>query len=120
MNIMTMKVRHAFVLIRRIKMPADTTGGIVVPGDAYGNYAMGEIVDVGTGNPAVSNDGTAATGYDFSTADLKEGMHVLFKSGRNANPLSGRPAEERTLPFKVNGEKLELLHEGDIIAIVTY
>jgi co-chaperonin GroES (HSP10) len=101
MNITTFQPRNAFVLVRRIKLP-EQEGGIIVPSNEYGNFAFAEIL-----------------AHMGDCDDLKVGDTVLIKTGSNARPMSGQPRIETTLPFKVDGEKVELLNEQAVIAVVT-
>jgi len=123
MNIKTFRPRQSTVLIRRIKLKLEDTGGIHIPGAEFGQYAFAEIVRVGPGNASVSHVGTADDGLDTrfmgDTADLKEGDLVILKVGTSGDPLQRQPKKDFTLPFTVDGEKLELIGEGMIIAVIT-
>ena len=109
-DVMTFKPRNSFVLIRRLKRDK-TSEGIIIPSGQYGDFAMGEVIDVGPGMPT-----TAVTTDVF---DLEPGQIVMFQAGNQGNPLQGRPARKDTLPFKVGGEDVELLDERMIVGIIT-
>jgi co-chaperonin GroES (HSP10) len=117
MNITKFQPRNAFVLVRRIELPKQE-GGIIVPSNEYGNFAFAEILAMGPGNACVSRI-DRETAHMGDCDDLKVGDTVLIKTGSNARPMSGQPRIETTLPFKVDGEKVELLNEQAVIAVVT-
>lgn len=126
MNIATFQPRGANVLVRRLELTEAETGGIIVPGNEYGNYAFAEILALGTGNSCVSHVGTWASQegdvdsrYMGELADLKVGDVVLMMTGHPGSPFSNQPKMETTLPFTVDGERVELIGEGKIVAVVT-
>lgn len=109
-DVLTFKPRNSFVLIRRIKRDK-TSEGIIIPSGQYGDFAIGEVLAVGPGMP------TTATTTDVF--DLMTGHIIMFQAGNQGNPLQGRPARKDTLPFKVDGEDVELLDERMIVGIIT-
>ena len=126
MNIATFQPRGSHVLVRRLVMSKADTGGIIVPGNEYGNYAFAEVLALGPGNACVSHSGVFEDGGDGEdtrfmgdTADLKIGDTVIMTTGQSANPLKGQKRVDYTLPFTVGGEKVELIGEGMIMAIIT-
>lgn len=131
MNIKTFRPRQSTVLIKRIPLTKEDTGGIIIPGAEFGQYGFAVILEVGPGNACVShtgytggeNEGDADTRYMGDTADLRKGDLIILKVGMASDPLSRNPAERQkrdfTLPFTVAGEKVELIGEGAIIAIIT-
>jgi len=127
MNIATFKPRGSMVLVRRLKVSKEDTGGIIIPGGEYGNYAFAVVLALGPGNATVSHVGLvhnlhgkpADTRYMGETADLTVGDLVVLKVGQNANPLRDIPRVDLSLPFTVGDEKVELVGEGMIVAIIT-
>jgi co-chaperonin GroES (HSP10) len=111
MNLASFQPRQAFVLVRKLKF--EQAGGIIVPGNEYGKFALAEVVAVGPGNACVSGPE-----YMADTEDLIEGMKIIMETGK-AGGLSGRQAVDYTLPFTVNGEKLLMINQSAIAAIVT-
>lgn len=112
MNLASFKPRQAFVLVRKVKLPQE--GGLIIPDDSYGKWALGEIVAVGPGNSCVSGPD-----YMVDTKDLEPGMLVLMETGKSAQPMRGREAQDFTMPFTVNGEKLLMINQSAIAGIVT-
>ncbi len=117
MNLSTFQPRSTFVLVKKVPIKKEETGGIIIPGGEYGNFIFATVVNVGPGNAAVSNDGEH--GYDFAVKDLHVGDLVLIKTGHSGNALTRTNPVDITCPFTVAGEKVLLIHEGAIIAIVT-
>lgn len=126
MNIETFQPRGSTVLVRRVKLTKEDTGGIIVPGNEYGNYAFAEVIAKGPGNATVSHVGDindqytgADTRYMGETADLSIGDLVIMKTGMSENRMTGQQRVDMSLPFAVAGEKVELIGEGMIVAIIT-
>ena len=88
---------HDRVVIRRMEEETMTKGGIVLPGTATEKPSRGEIIAVGTGK--ISDNGQVIP------MAVKVGDHVLF------GKYSGTEAE-------LNGEKLIVMREDDIMAII--
>jgi len=126
MNIATFRPRQSTVLIKRIPFTKEDTGGIHIPGAEFGTYGFAVILEVGPGNSCVSHVGMVAnndTRYMGDTADLKRGDLIILKIGMASDPLSRDPGKRQkrdfTLPFTVAGEKVELIGEGMIVAVIT-
>lgn len=117
MNIDTFQPRGPLILVKRIKLDKDDFGGIIVPGNEYGNYAFATVLAIGPGNACVSHSGYGR--YMAETRDLTIGDMVIMKTGSNENRLTGQSRVDMGLPFTVAGEKVELIGEGAIIAIIT-
>ncbi len=124
MNLASFQPRHSDVLFRRIKLEPKQTGGIIMPTGDYGNHCFGEVVSLGPGDNTIARYHVPLEGQDdgrmANVEDLMVGDTILIKTGQDAKPLQGRPNKmETTLPFTVNGEKLELVNEQFVIAVVT-
>ncbi len=109
LEVKSFQPRNGLVLIRRIKREK-TDAGIIIPDGQYGDYAIGEVIAIGAGTP------TTATTTDVD--DLTVGSIVMFQSGRQGNPLQGQPGRKNTIPFKVDGEEVELMDERTIFGIL--
>lgn len=125
MNLASFRPRGSNILIRRLQISQKQTGGIILPDSQYGNFAFGQIIALGPGNPTVSHPGSwegipSDTGYDFSLADLSVNDTIVFHAGRSANPLTHQGKVDTTLPFMVGGERLELIQDSLVIAVVEF
>ncbi len=120
MNIQSFQPRAAYVLIQRIMLTKEQTGGIIIPGSEYGNFAFAVIRAMGPGDSCVSHHGMETdSGRMADLQDLEVGDTVLIKVGQDSNRMTGRPRVEATLPFTVAGEKVELVNQAAVIAVVT-
>lgn len=135
MNIATFRPRQSTVLIRRIPFTKEDMGGIIIPGAEFGQYGFAEVIEVGPGNATVSHVGMLSdqregepvsdtdTRFMGDTSDLRKGDLIILKIGMKGDPLSRDPAaranRDFTLPFTVAGEKVELIGEGMIVAVIT-
>lgn len=121
MNIRSFQPRAAYVLVKRIKLTKEQTGGIIVPGSEYGNFAFATIRALGPGDSCVSHQGSETdSGRMVDIKDLEIGDTVLIKTGHDASRVpGGRPRQETTLPFTVAGERVELINQAAVIAVVT-
>ena len=117
MNLTTFTPRGSNVLVRRIEMTAGMTGGIIVPGNEYGNYAFATVLALGTGNACVSRH-IPGNEYMAELQDLSIGDTVIMLTGKGGNPNDVRQTLGTSLPFTVDGERVELIREGMIIAII--
>lgn len=116
-NVM-MQPRNGLVLITRETI-AETEQGIILPsGSSVGEFDVARIVAIGPGTPA-ENGGRIA-----DVADLEVGMRVVIKSANVRTSPSripgavSRESRPSTLPFKINGEETELIHQADILTIL--
>ena len=128
MNIKTFRPRQSTVLIKRIPLTKEDTGGIIIPGAEFGQYAFAVILEIGPGNATVSHSGIfknddgsddVDTRFMGDTSDLAKGDLIILKVGTSGSPLRQEPKRDFTLPFTVAGEKVELIGEGMIIAVIT-
>ncbi len=129
MKIKTFRPRGSTVLVKRIPLTKEDTGGIIIPGCEFGSYGFAEIREVGPGNAAVSHVGINVKGdggdtrFMGDTCDLAKGDLVIVKFGLKGDPLARDPAaranRDFTLPYEIDGEKLELIGEGMIVAVIT-
>ncbi len=109
-DITTFQPRNSLVLVRRVKQER-TEAGIILPAGQVGDFAIGEIIDIGPGMPTEAGC--------IGTLDLEVGDLIMFQAGVAAAPLQGRPIPKKsTLTFKVGGEEVELLDERQIIGII--
>ena len=94
-----MKIRplHDRVIIKRQEEETKTKGGIVLPGSAAEKPSQGEVLAVGKGK--VLDNGS------IHALDVKVGDRVLF------GKYSGSEVE-------VDGDKLVVMREDDILAII--
>ena len=118
MNLHTLQPRGPRLLVKRIKLDKDDFGAIIGPGNEYGNYAFATVLAIGPGNATVSHVGGQSR-YMGETPDLTVGDMVIMKTGTNENRMTGASRVDMGLPFTVAGEKVELIGEGAIIAIIT-
>ena len=113
----SLKPRNGLVLIRRDKGREKTEAGIFLSIDPeQGKFVLATVVAIGPGLLDVA--------IRVGMEDLAVGMRVIVKAN---NPDSKRQTalgniENKenpcTLPFKVNGEKVEIINQHDILAIV--
>lgn len=128
MNIATFRPRQSTVLVRRLPIETKDTGGIIIPGAEFGQFAFAQIVAIGPGNATVSHMGRLHpdgrgdgndTRFMGDTADLAVDDLVILKVGTSGNALQQQQKRDFTLPFTVAGEKVELVGEGMIVAVIT-
>ena len=94
-----MKVRplHDRIIVKRIEEDQKSKGGIIIPDTAKEKPQEGEVVAVGPGR--MTEDGKRIA------MDVKVGDRVLY-------------AKYSGTEVKVDGKKLLILRESDILAIV--
>lgn len=85
------------VIVRRLETEERSTGGILLPEAARGRSQQGRVLAVGDGRLAA--DGVRVP------LQVREGDRVFFAA------YSGSEVQ-------VNGEKLLILHEGDVLAVL--
>ncbi|BBP46814.1 10 kDa chaperonin [Thiosulfatimonas sediminis] len=95
MNIKPLQDR---VVVRRVEEKKETASGILLPGSAQEKENMGEVVAVGPGKASDSGTIIAMT--------VKVGDKVMF------GQYSGQEVKDD------NGEKLMIMREDDIIAVI--
>lgn len=95
MNIKPLQDR---VVIRRVEEQKESSGGILLPGSAQEQQNMGEVLAVGPGKASDSGSLIAMT--------VKVGDKVMF------GQYSGQEVKDD------KGEKLIVMREDDIIAII--
>jgi len=88
---------HDRVLIRRVEQDEKTAGGIIIPDTAKEKPQEGEVVAVGAG--------TRGEDGKLHALDVKAGDRILF------GKWSGTEV-------KVDGEKLIIMKESDILGII--
>ncbi|BBP42637.1 co-chaperone GroES [Thiosulfativibrio zosterae] len=96
MNIKPLRDR---VVIRQVEEQKVSSGGIVLPGSAQEKQTIGEVVAVGPGKASDSGSIVAMT--------VKVGDKVMF------GQYSGQEVKDD------KGEKLMVMREDDIIAIIS-
>ena len=89
---------HDRVLVRRLEEKEIAKGGIIIPDTAKEKPQEGEVIAVGAGKLLDSGERGAM--------EVKVGDKVLF-------------AKYGGTEFKLDGEDLLVLREGDILAILT-
>ena len=94
---MNVRPLHDYVIVRCKEEEHLSTGGIVIPDTATEKPFQGEVLAVGKGK--ILKEG------DVVALDVKPGDNVLF--GKYAGT-----------EIKFDGEKLLLMHEIDIIAVL--
>lgn len=95
MNIKPLRDR---VVIRQVEEQKVSSGGIVLPGSAQEKQTIGEVVAVGSGKASDSGTIVAMT--------VKVGDKIIF------GQYSGQEVKDD------KGEKLMVMREDDIIAII--
>lgn len=107
-----LKPRNHLVTIKRLRGEAKTGAGVIMP-EGYGSFDLAEVVDVGAGSAAMVDSSRCG-----DTDDLRPGMIVIVKTAHKVQSANGQSGKaEHTLPFTVNGEKVELVQQQDIMAI---
>ena len=96
---MSYRPLHDYVIIRRKEEARASAGGIVIPDSAAEKPAEGEVVAVGHGR--MLKDGRVVP------PDVKKGDDVLF-------------AKYSGTEIKLDGEKLLVMHETDILAVIKH
>jgi co-chaperonin GroES (HSP10) len=117
-KIKALKPRNGLILIRRDPPREATEAGIVLPTDPdQGKFILATILALGPGLIDVAQ----RVGLD----DLEIGMRVVIKAnnpeGRRPGAIPGTVEPQKnplTLPFKVDGEDVELINQHDILAII--
>jgi chaperonin GroES len=94
---MNIRPLHDRVVVRRVEEEKTTASGLIIPDSATEKPSEGEIIAVGKGK--TSDNGS------IIALDVKIGDKVLF--GQYAGT-----------EIKVDGEKLLMMREGDIVAVV--
>lgn len=94
---MNIRPLHDYVIIRSEQEAHLSKGGIVIPDKAAEKPGRGEVLAVGNGS--VRKDGTVVP------MTVKSGDSVLFGKYTGTE-------------FKYSGEKLLLMHEADILAVL--
>lgn len=94
---MNVRPLHDYVIVRRKEEEHLTAGGIVIPDTATEKPIQGEVLAVGNGRILKSGDAVPL--------DVKPGDHVLF--GKYAGT-----------EIKLEEEKLLVMHETDILAVL--
>ena len=89
---------HDRVVVKRVEKERRSAAGIVIPDTAGEKPDQGEVIAVGPGKRFP--DGQRCV------PDVKVGDHVLF--GKYAGTT-----------VKVEGEELLVMHEGDLLGVVT-
>jgi len=104
-----MKLRplNDWVLIRPLTAEEKSAGGIVIPDSAREKPTKGEVLDAGRGcvEEVRDNSGRLTGEKKFVETEVKKGDRVLFRQ---------YGVEE----FKVEGEKLFMVKESDILGIL--
>ncbi len=85
------------VVVRRLEPEETTAGGIILPGSAQEKPQEGRVLSVG--------DGPLLPSGERSPQQVREGDRVVFRS------YAG-------MEVKVDGEKLLILREEDILAVL--
>jgi len=95
-----MKVRplHDYVILKRVEEKETVRGGIIIPDSAKEKPQEGEVIAVGTGKRL--ENGT------LIPIEVKAGDRVLF------GKYSGTE-------IKLDGEELLMVHESEILGIIT-
>ena len=94
---MNIRPLHDRVVVRRVEEEKTTASGLIIPDSATEKPSEGEIIAVGKGK--TSDNGS------IIALDVKIGDKVLF--GQYAGT-----------EIKVDGEKLLMMREDDIVAVV--
>ena len=94
---MKMRPLQDRVIVKRIEEEEKTKGGIIIPDTAKEKPQKGKVLSAGPGER--DDDG------DYIPMDVKEGDTVLF-------------AKYAGTEIKVEGKKLLILRESDLLAIV--
>lgn len=94
---MAFRPLHDQVVIRAIEADTKTAGGIIIPDSAQDKPTIGEVVAVGPGKYS-----DAGTRLD---PEVKAGDRVLFKKWGATE-------------YKIEGEDLLMLAEGEILGII--
>lgn len=111
--------RNALVLIARERQ-TETDAGIVIPSGEYGDYSIARILKLGPGTCSDINDPISG-GRMADLADLTEGDRVIIKAGVGGGVTRGGqrlPVVKKTLPFKIDGDDVELINQHDILLIL--
>lgn len=95
---MNIRPLHDRVIVKRVEEETTTPGGIVLPGSAAEKPVIGEVLAVGNGK--LLDNG------DVRALEVKVGDKVLFEDKFNVNEV------------KIDGEKLVVMKEEDIIGII--
>jgi len=95
---MNIRPLHDRVIVKRVAEETTSPGGIVLPGSATEKPVIGEVLAVGNGKQLDSGDVRAL--------EVKVGDKVLFEDKFNVNEV------------KIDGEKLVVMKEEDIIGII--
>lgn len=85
------------VLIKRLEADEKTAGGIVLPDSAKEKPKKGTIVNVG--------EGRLLEGGQRKSLQVRKGDKVIFSSYAGTE-------------FKINGEEVLVLDEGEILAVI--
>ena len=111
-NLLAFNPRNSLVLVRPFVAQKITDGGIILPNSVKATFALGVIIAKGPGTPSVGK-------RNPDTEDLTVGQTVMYQSGSPGDALRNRPADDSTLPFKVNGETVIMIDERQVVGIVT-
>lgn len=112
------KPRNSLVLIMREAKKDRTEAGIHIPTGGLGEFDIATVLALGPGTPS----DTAGRMDDLS--DLEVGMRVVVKTA-NARIVQGqipgtrsRQTAPTTLPFRIDGEEVEVISQFDILMIL--
>ena len=94
---MNIRPLHDRVVVKRMEEERTSPGGIVLPDAATEKPSQGEIIAVGNGKKMDNGDVVAM--------DVKVGDKVLY-------------AKYAGTEFKMDGKKLLILRESDLLAII--
>ena len=94
---MAFRPLHDRVLVRRIVVEQNTTGGIIIPDTAKEKPQQGEVVAVGNGARGDDNE--------LIPLDVKKGDKILFGKWSGSE-------------VKIDGEELLIMKESDILGII--
>ena len=94
---MNLRPLHDYVMVRRKQEEQLSAGGIVIPDSAAEKPLQGEVIAVGNGR--------VIKGSQVIPLEVKPGDDVLF--GKHAGT-----------EIKSEGEKLLVMHETDILAVL--
>lgn len=94
---MNLRPLHDYVIVRRKQEEQLSAGGIVIPDSAAEKPLQGEVLAVGNGR--------ILKGGQVLPLEVKPGDHVLF--GKHAGT-----------DIKTEGEKLLVMRETDILAVL--
>ena len=95
---MNIRPLHDRVIVKRVEEETTTPGGIVLPGSAAEKPVIGEVLAVGNGKLLDNGEVRALA--------VKVGDKVLFEDKFIVNEV------------KIDGEKLVVMKEEDIIGII--